>query len=306
MGILDASINVGLEGSYGTVATTWHAYEGQEDSWERKAQILESVGFRAGMETVLDTRRRSISLGGSGSIKVTPLTAGMDTLLRHSLGNGSFAAGEGLYEHSSNGPSGTMSVQVNRPGIDGGAQVFTHLGAAVTGLSIDQDIDKLALITVEYDYREVVTNLVGGSLTYDNDAHPFAWDDCTIRVDGTIVPATKFSVKVEHGMNVDRRYLKGSSLKSQPRRAAVPTITGSIDVEWTPSHTLYQAWLDQAVLEVEVTWSLGGQAMVVTMPACMVDGSSPKVSLSDVPKMSVPFKALDNLTDPAISIATSE
>ena len=79
--ILDNAILVGKETTYGTPATLTRAFEAQADTWKREQDALESVGFRAGQQTLRSDRRKQINMGAAGAIELDALTSGLGLLL---------------------------------------------------------------------------------------------------------------------------------------------------------------------------------------------------------------------------------
>jgi hypothetical protein len=68
LGILDAALHVGNEGTYGTAASLTRSFEAKTEDWKREQQRIESVGFRAGMQTVRTDRvARSTWAAGASS-----------------------------------------------------------------------------------------------------------------------------------------------------------------------------------------------------------------------------------------------
>src|SRR5690606_40638769 len=78
---LDASVGIGREDEYGALAADVEGYEGQADSWKTTREFIESVGFRAGMQTARADRRNIVNMGGEGELEVDLLDAGAGSLL---------------------------------------------------------------------------------------------------------------------------------------------------------------------------------------------------------------------------------
>lgn len=314
--ILDTAILVGEETTYGTTASAWdRAYEGKADSFARSQEPLESIGFRPGMHTVRSDRRRPINMGGEGSLEVDVLDQGFGLLLQAMLGTvtgptqvGATDAYDIEADSATDLPTPSYSVQVQRIDSSGTKRSFTHKGAVITGWEISQDVNGLLTANLNFDFQDVVTDEVAGSPSYPTGALPFDWTQCAVTVDGSAVDVKTYSLTAELGLKTDRRYLKGSALKARPLRAAVPSFSGTLEVDFQDL-TLYNAFVSGEVMPIVATWT--GSAIdvsndfqvVVTLPACQFDGESPSASLDDLTTQAAPFRVLHNGTDPAVTIA---
>ena len=314
--ILDTAILVGKETTYGTKASTWtRAYEGKADSFKRNQEALESVGFRAGMETVRSDRRRQINMGGEGGLEIDVLSKGFGLLLQGMLGTvsgptqiGATTAYTTTAISSADDPDDAFSVQVLRTDSAGTQRVFTHLGSVITGWELKQEVNGLANVNLNFDFQDVNTSEAAGTPSYPASALPYDWTQCVVSIGGSPVDVRTISLSGELGMKTDRRYLKGSALKAQPKRAAVPSFTGNIELDMV-SLALYANFVAGDIVPITFVWTganISGaeyHKVTVTLASCQFDGSSPEASLDDLTSQALPFKVLDNGTDPAVSVA---
>lgn len=313
--ILDTAIMVGKETTYGTKAGAWtRAYEGKADSFKRTQEPLESIGFRAGMETVRADRRRPVNMGGEGTLEIDVLDKGFGLLLQALLGTVAGPTVEGVTAaytttaaSSSDDPNDAYSLQVLRVDTSGTSRAFTHLGSTITGWEFKQDVNGLFVCSMDFDFQTVVTDQAAGTPSYPDGALPFDWTQCAVTVSGASVDVKTLSLTGDLGLKTDRRYLRGSELKAQPKRAAVPTFGGSLEVDFADL-TLYNAFVSGEIMPLVFTWtgseieSPFNAELQITLPACQFDGESPQASLDDLTVQSLPYRVLDNGTDPAVSI----
>jgi hypothetical protein len=110
------------------------------------------------------------------------------------------------------------------------------------------------------------------------------------------------------GLKTDRRFLRNSALKSQPKRAAVPEYTGELTAEFADA-TQYDAYVAGTIFSVTATW-VGAEidagefnTFSITMPACQYDGTTPEAALEDMTMQTLPFKVLYDGSNPAVTIS---
>lgn len=317
MAILDAALHVAQEVTYGTAVTPTRSFEAKADTFKRAQSPLESVGFRAGMETVRSDRRKQVNMGGVASTELDVLTGGMGMLFEGLLGTVSGptqVAATTAYEqtHSSQADDAgqAYTLQMVRPHTDGTTpQAFTHAGCKPTGWKLSVATDGLLTLSIDWDFQNVVTATATATAVYPASTSVFTWEDCTVQVDAATVYASSFEFSAELGLSTERQRLQGSALKREPMRAAVPSYTCSMELDYD-DESRYDEWVAGSVHAV--TLHAVGPAdgiesgyeneLLLTLPAVQWDGESPEVSLSDNPKQALTGKALDNGTDAAVSV----
>jgi hypothetical protein len=314
MSILNNAILVGKETTYGTAATLTRSYEGQADTFKRSQEFLGSVGFRGGMQTQLSTRSVPVNMGGEGSLEVDVQRTGFGLLFQSMLGSTTTTAlatpaQRHTFASTAAGPSDSWTVQVQR--MDAGdtptKRNFTHLGSVMTGWTLEQEVGSVLKATFDFDFQDVNTSTAEGTPTYVND-QPYTWSNCAATWNGNAIALTSWSLEGDLGFKTDRRFLRGSELKKRPIRASVPTFEGSAEMEFE-SLTQYNAFVAGTIAPMVVTWTgpiiTGAVAyeLKVTLSAVQFQGDSPEVSLDDMPKQALPFKALwDGTATPAVQI----
>jgi hypothetical protein len=313
--VLDASILVGKETTYGTAATLTRGFEGKADSWKREQNPLESVGFRAGMETLRSDRRVPINMGGDGELEFDLLNKGAGLLLQAALGSATGPVQQGVtdaylqsFASTSGGPSASYTVQAQRADSTGTLRSFTHKGSVITGWSIAQAVDDFLKLKLTFDFQDVDTATAAGTPSYPDAAVPFNWSQCAVSIDGgSATNVSEMELTADLGMKTDRRFLQGSVLKKQPIRSAVPQFAGSLTTEFD-SLDRYAEFVAGTIVPITFTWTgdvLDGAesfTFTITLAACQFDGESPEASLDDLTTQALPFRVLDNGTDPAVLI----
>lgn len=311
--ILDNALLVGKESTYGTAATLTRAFEGKSDSWKRAQEYLTSTGFRGGMHTRLSTRSVAVNMGGTGSIDVDVQPTGFGLLLQSMLGSvtgptqqGATTAYKSTFASTATGSTDSWTVQMQRVDSGGTVRSFTHSGCMMTGWKFTQATDGLLGLEWMFDFADVVTSVSAGTPSYVSSL-PYAWTQASATWNGSAIDLTSFELEGALGLNVDRRFLRGSAVKKKPIRASVPEFTGTAEMEFE-SLTQYAAFVAGTVAPLVITWTGSEIAspynfeLEITLPAVQFQGDSPEVSLDAVPKQSLPFVVLYNGTDAAVTI----
>ena len=309
--ILDQAIHVGVESTYGTAETgTVRSFEGKADSFKREAEFIDSVGFRSGLKTLIGDRRVQVNKGGVASLEMDVLNKGFGLLLQ-TLGSTTgptqvlaTTAYDTTVVAASDEPGTSYTIQVVRVDTGGTERVFTHEGCVATGFKLSGEVGGLAMVSFDYDWEDVTTATAEATPTYVASTEPFPWDRCTVQIDDTTIDATSFEFNGDLAMKVDRHYLKGSALKSEPLRAGVPQYTGSISAH-LEDLTLYNLFENGTEGKVYIKWE-GTTDQIesgytyereLTIPAVRFEGSSPEASLSDLTTIDLPFRVVDDLSN---------
>lgn len=318
MSILDAAIMVGVESTYGTPATLTRAFEGKADTFKREQSRIESVGFRADMQTLRDDRVVTVNMGGAGSLEVDALNKGMGLLLGGALGTkagptqqAATSAYLQTYETSDAAPADSFTIQVIRPTLETGTEPFTYHGCKITGWSLSQSPDGLLVMNFDFDFEDSDHATAAGTPSYPTDATPFDWTQCTVTLDPDGTPETldvmDLSFNADLALKTDRRYLRGSALKKEPVRNGVPVYDGEITIDFTGVDR-YDEWTAETVVDIELAWtganieSTYDYEVKLRMQACHWTDGNPEVSLSDTPVQTLPFQALHDGTNAAVSL----
>jgi len=318
MSILDGSILVGVESTYGTPAALTRGYEAKADMFDRAQSRLESVGFRTDMQTLRSDRVVTVNMGAAGSIECDMLNKGMGLLLQGCLGTKdgpdqqeATTAYIQTFETSDSAPADSYTIQTIRPELETGTQPYTYHGCKVTGWSLAQTVDGLLAVTFDFDCEDSDITTAAGTPSYPATATPFDWTDCVVTLDPDGTPETvdvlDFSFSADLALKTDRRYLRGSALKKEPVRSGIPTYSGEIAVDLEAT-TRYAEWTAGTVVDMQVVWTgatIEGAydyEFAMRMQACQWTDAAPKMSLSDTPVQRLPFRALHDGTNPAVSV----
>ncbi|MET8691726.1 phage tail tube protein [Streptomyces bauhiniae] len=301
---LDASIGIGQEAAYGTLSPVVEGYEGHADSWKTEREFIESVGFRAGMQTARADRRNIVNMGGEGELEVDLLDAGAGSLLSAAFDKVTVTEAAGVrtwvFETQSVSAAPSFSAQMVRPGTDGTKGVYKHVGCVATGWSLSAEAENAVTLSVEFDFQDVQVGGAEVAPTYPAAAFPYDWTRTAVELKrgGTAVAfdTTKLEISGDLGLKTDRRFLRGNALKKKPVRNALPTYEGSLEGEYNAaSQDLYDAFVagEVCALRVALTGVLPESSLTVECPAVQFTGDSPESSTDDVTTHSLPYRVLD-------------
>lgn len=305
---LDASIGIGRESAYGALSATVEGYEGKADSWKTTRDFVESVGFRAGMQTARADRRNVVNMGGEGELEVDLLDAGAGSLLAAAFDTHTVTAnGTGLRTHvletSSRMESPSFSAQMVRPTVDGLNVAYKHVGCVATEWSLTAEVEEAVSLTVTFDFQDVSHTSTPAQIvapTYPAESYAYDWTRASIELtrDGSAVAfdATSLELTGDRGLNVDRRFLRGNALKKKPVRNAMPTYEGTLEGEFTAdSLGLYEAFLAGELCGFKATFAgmSPGTSLVIEAPAIQFTGESPEAAVDELTTHNLPFRVLD-------------
>ena len=314
--ILDQVITIGVESVYGTPETsTVRSFEGKSDSFTRDVEYIQSVGFRRDMQTIRSDRDDTVSLGASGSLELDVQNKGLGMLLQHLLGAisgptqlGATAAYRTTASTNDVGPAGSYTIQVSRVDSGGTLRPYTYEGCTATGFTIAQEIGSPLNLNIAYDAENEQVSSGEATPSYPSSTDVFTYTDCVIAIDGSAATNfTSFSLEGDLGMKTDRRFLKGSATKSQPKRSSVPSYTGSISAEFA-SLTDYNKFVNGTTFSINASWngssieSPYNYEIVVEVPVAKFTGSTPVASLDDLTVQELPWVALDGGSSAAVTI----
>ena len=313
--ILDQVVQVGVESTYGTAVAPTRAYEAKADTFQRDVEYIQSVGFRKDMETILSGRDTTVSLGATGSIEMDVMDKGMGLLLQHTLGTSAIAQQGGtaayLQTFSTNDTGGTGSFTVQSSKVDSGGTLrgFTNEGSVITGFNINQELGANTSMTFNFDSENEQTSTAIATPAYPASMTPFNYTMATIEIDDSAVNTfTSFSLEGDLAMDTQRRFLKGSATKGQPKRSGVPSYTGTISGEFEDL-TQYAAFTAGTEFKLEFI-ATAGTAIAgsyypyfhVTMPKCKWTGSTPVASLDGMTTIDLPYTVLWDGSSAAITV----
>lgn len=302
-----------LESTYGTPVTPAKFNEVVSEGIQLKIPRIESKSLRSGSRVERSTRWIANRTGADGPLSFEVTNLGMGWIFKWALGTSTIttpASGVLTRDHTyvlaDAPPSATL--QLGRPDVLGTIQPFTYLGAMCTDWELACDLDGLLMFNPSVDAMDETTATALATAVYPVAPVPFSYLGGLVQLGGVEYDVTKFSVKANNGLAVDRRFIRNSGLQKQPIPADFTDIEVAFDIELSgltayglfTAGTLgtFSAAFGGAAIETvagPLTYSYG---CTLTAPVVRIDGATPTVSGPGIVTLSVTGKILH---DPAVS-----
>lgn len=311
MAIQDNYWTIGNEAvAWGTkAATLTRGIENQSDDVTPNVEWLVSRGMRPGalatpvgrsvakqrggtIVLTLDLLSKSLGLvlGSYGSTVATTTPGGATLARLHTI------------TPTSAGVTRSATIHAGRYDIDGTARRHNYLGCMGTELMFSQAVKGNASVKATYNYKTEDTSALSVSPAYPSDPTIYSDLDCTVTVDGGTECQRQFDLTIPTGLDIARdRVCPGG--REKPILAGRVEPTGNLSIDY-PDDTFYAKYLSgeevslviayQGALIEDTTY----ESLTITIPAIQFTGSSPKVALDALPEQPLPFRVLDNGTDP--------
>lgn len=282
LGVIDET-----PGSYGTSpGAVTRFFEYDSESIEETEGRTEGDPLRVGSGYIRHDRFTPYFSGAAGSLNLAVMTKGFGFWLKHMMGSVATTgpAETTVYTHTATegdlmGKS--FSMQLNRPFHPAGTnQPFLYNGGKVTEWTLSNSVDDNLMCELGLDFMQVDTATALATASYPANMDNFTWAGGVINVGGSNYDVTEFSVKVNNGMDVDRRQIRANTDKKEPttsRREGEFSIKADFEsmAQRTRVHATTRAG---ALAQIIATWNgptLLGTTLFpqikVTIPACRFD-----------------------------------
>ncbi len=318
MTTMDTQLGVKDESTYGTPVTVDRFFE--YNAWGVKLQTgrTESGGMRSGMRTQRSDRQEPYRIGATGTMELEVPTKGFGFWLKHMLGSVSTAGPtDSNYTHTAIEGSllgDFFTAQVNKPFHPAGtSQPHTYHGGKIPSWELACDVDGVLMFNATLDFEDEDTSTALASASYPTDYRVFTFAGASVTIDAGSIEVRDFRCGADLGLNVDRRYLRGSSLKKEPTEETMRVYSASFMVDHTDL-TVYNFFRDAAAANtvgaIEATFNgpvaHGGTtlpSLVVTIPEFRFDQVDFDISGPDGLVDSVAGVGLDDGTNSPMTIA---
>lgn len=223
MGAQDFQVMFAKESSFNAGTTVTDAFGYVSESIVETFGRTRSDVLRRGSAFPRQDAVTPYSMGAAGDIELPVLTSGFAFFLEHLLGTVGTTGPTDTAAYTHTGTEGdlvgtSLAVQVNRPGNpDGTDRVFTYGGGKIPEWTLANAVDGDLMLTLSLDLASVTTATALATAVYPTGV-PFTWAGGVVSIGGTNVDLDDFSLKVSHGMNVDRRKIRGNTLKKEQKQ----------------------------------------------------------------------------------------
>jgi hypothetical protein len=310
---LSSQIGIVPEVTYGTYVIPTRFLEFTSESLTVDKRVLESRSI--GSMFLKSGRVRHYIRGGGGQIEVPFMNQGMGLLLKHALGGAAIAqvAATPEYEQTftpaaDGGQGDYLTVQKGLADTGGTVRPFNYLGMKVTEWELAQAIDANLLFRLTMDAKTVEVASALATASYPADLVPLSFIDAVLTIDAVEVCVREFTITGTRAMDLERICL--GNTKREPVANGEFVIGGTIVREFEGMDQ-YNDWIAGTPAALTATWEYGdtgdGQpfALEITIPHVIYTGETPQANGSEITLQNLPFKALDNGTDPVITIVYS-
>ena len=317
---INSSLGVANESTYGTGVTVTRFYPMLTEKIGETVTKLESEGRRAGARVLSNTLSIPIFQGATGDVELPIMSKDMGFWLKHMLGAvATSGPTDSMYTHTGTIASlkGTsFSAQINRPFHDSGTdQPFTYTGGKVASWSIEAGPGMEPKLQMTWDFYNMTTSTALATPSYTTGLELLSWAhaNATLTIAGTQVPVTKFSLKCDNGLKLDRYYIRGSGLKKEPVASAYRDIEWEVEADFsdlTQYNRFNQALGANQYAQIVCTLAaptLGGAttypSTTITIPAARFDKADIDNSSTDPSMVTLGGKVRDDGTNSPVTIA---
>lgn len=319
---LGSQFGLALETTYGTVVTPNKFYEFDSESLNLDPTYQEGVGLRAGRivqpasRTIMTTRQA----GGQVPMDVPNKLFGSIVNLMHGLTvtpvqQAATAAYKQTHSIGTSQPNKSATLQFNKPQANATDLPFTYPGSVLQSVGFSIDVGGLLKASLSFDAQDELTPATtpaGPALAVASyPAGLSAWNHTQgiVTMDGANVGrARSCGLTWTQPYKDDEFFLGSGGTKQKPIPNGFATVEGTMGLEFYDS-TAYSLWRtgrsNIAVIfdfQGPIIASTFKEQITFTMSSVQLRGESPQVGGPDVIDVNVPFRALDDGTNPPLKI----
>lgn len=307
---IDTQLGVSEEVTFGTLVAPARFLAYDSEGLTLGLERNESKGMRSGQKYDRTDGWQSGKRTAAGAISMDVGNKSHGLFFKHALGTvATTTDGAGKKHTFTPGDlfGKSLTVQVGRPDVlTGTVNPFSYLGSKIASWGLSQPVDDFLKwnMNLECQDEDAATGLTAA--TSPTFTELFHWSGCVVTVGGSGFDALSFDFTQDNGLNFDRHHLRGSRLRKEPieasQRAATGTLVGDFE-----AMTAYTRFTAGTVVPIVVTWSCTSTydtakpfKLVLTLTNCRFDGTTPTVGGPGQLQQSLPFKVLDDGTNPVV------
>jgi hypothetical protein len=318
MTTMNTQLGVVDEATYGTPLTVTRFFEFNSEGVKVQQGRVESAGLRSGTRVLRSDRFEPFRIGAAGPITFDVPTKGFGYFLKHMLGQvATVGPTDSNYTHTGTVASllgKFFTTQLNRPFNPAGTnQAFTYEGCKITKWELGCDLDGVLVCTLQIDAEDESTAVGLATASYPSDFRVFSWGGGSITLGGAAFEMKNFKVSCDNALDVDRRYIRTSTLKKEPVENGFRKIEFSCSGDFTDL-TQYNRFRDAARANTlgAVVATFNGPvfhagatlpAVTVTIPAARFDAVDFNINGPAALMQNISGIATDDGTNSPISVA---
>ncbi len=195
------------------------------------------------------------------------------------------------------------------------ANPFTFSGGKVSKWKLSNAAEGLLALVLDCDFQDWTDGTALASASYPSGDTLFSFQGASVLFDNTSVDVYDIEVEVDNQLKLDRRYLNGSGLKSEPVENGnfrMGTWAAKMDFDDMTQVDRISAASASAggVAAIEATWGIPGSDIAelkVTIPAARFDEGFPEVGGPE--SLTTPLKGavmFDGTNSPITIVATTK
>jgi len=304
-----------MEATFGAATAPDRFYPFVDESIKRQNRVLQSQGLRGGYLPRGGGRRVFTGHSSAGDVSLEVSSKGFSRIFQWILGGAPTIVQQGattayMHTHSMGSLVG-KSANVQKQLKDAASTpvgTFTNRGVKVTNAEFNIVTDGILALKLGLDGREERSDVAAVAASYVTD-NLFHFQQATLTVAGASqTQVASASVKIDNNLNVDRRHLGNTGLKSEQVDDGFRMVSGSFNADFD-STTLYALYAADtaAALVLEFTGPLIAstffEKLTITVPEVHLTGDTPTVGGPGLITYDLPFEAAFDGTLSPITLA---
>jgi hypothetical protein len=308
--IIDNQIGFAEETTYGSRVTPTRFLEFVSEGIARQENFRTSAGLRKGQKVQRSGNQSAINKGANGPLVMDLGLNGFSMILKHLFGKAPVIAGGPAFTHTftlGDGVGLSLTTQIGKPGSITPIVVQPHdfQGCKITDGTITQAIDAYAQLQLGVDSQQDVTNQTLATASYPAAQELLHDGQLAITVNSVAFSPKSTSVKIDRNLNLARYFTRASTLKKEPLWQGLSPVTGNLEGEFE-DWTTYGLFVGNTIVPIVFTWTGTTGSLVVTMPACRLEGPKPVTSKTGILDAPTPFTVLyDGTNEPITAVYTT-
>ncbi len=324
----DASVGIGVEGTFKTYSAPTRFYEFTDESLDWKKTIKQGMGLRVAGRVPRAGRRVYTSGAGAGDLTIEVPSKGSGLLLQALMGASvsTLVSGSTYQQNHTLGDTlGSLTIQKGIPQVGGTVDSITFLGCMGTGFELDMAQSGLLMLKSSFDIADVTTAQGLAAVSYPAaPVNLFGYQNATISIGGTLtMPTTtttasaatpiaasvrNFSLTYDNNLTTDRFLLSGAGRKAKATVGVRSGIKGKFTLEYDQS-TLRDLFLADTATSLLFTvtagaLSTGVETFQVVLPSVFLEGDLPNSNQGDLITVDVNYTLTDDLSRAPITLVT--
>lgn len=297
---LASQIGFAAESTYGTFVAPARFLEFNGSTLKYERERIESGGIRAGRRVLHRWAAGVQRVAGDLEFELAP--QGWGLLWNHVLGGTDVITGTNPYTHTMSPgdlAGKSLSIQINKPGLDGTARVFSYLGCKVTGVELSAAVNEYAMFTVSVYGNHLDTAQTLGTATYPTGLTPFDFTKGSVTLAGSGFDVKDFTLNIDNGLATDRHFIRTTTPErsKEPLESNRRSITGSMTADFTDL-TALNRFINGTEAALVLSFNAGASAQTTITMNVRFDGEDPDLG-QELLEQPLQFKAVSSTSDAA-------